>query len=134
MNVIHHKTKQAHIQVLFKNAIFKLKKLKPEIELVFSKYQFKHLFGREEPMHKKSIVKLINDDLRTTCEIANIPFNIKSHSFRINMVSSLLKNTSVQNVAQIIGHNDIKSTMSYQRHALSKDEIQKLLENIENKK
>jgi len=34
MNVINHKTKQAHIHVLSKNAIFKLKKLKPEIEVL----------------------------------------------------------------------------------------------------
>jgi integrase/recombinase XerD len=113
MNVIHHKTKQAHIHVLSKNAIFKLKKLKPEIEVVFSKCQFKHLFRKEEPMHKKSLVRLINSNLRATCETGNIPYNIKSHSFRINVISSLLKNTSVQRAAQIIGHNDIKSTMSY---------------------
>jgi hypothetical protein len=42
-------------------------------------------------MHKKSLVRLINSDLRTTYEIGNIPYNIKSHSFRINMISSLLK-------------------------------------------
>lgn len=47
------------------------------------------------------------------------------------MISSLLKNTSVQNAAQIIGHKNVKSTMSYQRYALSKDEIQKLLEEID---
>jgi hypothetical protein len=49
------------------------------------------------------------------------------------MIFSLLKNTSVQHAAQIIGHNDIKSTMSYQRYALSKEEIQNLLDNMENK-
>jgi integrase len=133
MNAIHHKTKQVHIHVLSKNAIFKLKKLKLEIDVVFSKYQFKHLFGKEEPIHKKSLVRLINSDLKTTCEIGNIPYNIKSHSFRINMISSLLKNTSVQHAAQILGHNNIKSTMSYQRYALSKEEIQKLLDNMEKK-
>lgn len=133
MNVIHHKTKQAHIHVLSKNGILKLKKLKPEIEMVFSKYQFKYLFGREEPMYEKSLVRLINPDLRTTCELGNIPYNIKSYSFRINMIPSLLKNTSIQYAAQIIGHNNIKSTMSYQHYSLSKEEIQKLLDNIENK-
>ena len=30
--------------------------------------------------------------------------------------------------------NDIQSTMSYQRYALSKEDIQKLLEEIENSK
>ena len=57
-----------------------------------------------------------------------IPYNIKSHSFRINMISNLLKITTVQHAAQIIGHSEIQSTMSYQRYALSKEEIQNLLD------
>ena len=48
------------------------------------------------------------------------------------MVSQLLKNTSVQNAADIIGHKDIKSTMAYKRYALNKKEIQKLLNKIDN--
>jgi hypothetical protein len=47
------------------------------------------------------------------------------------MISNLLKVTTVQHAAQIIGHNDIQSTMSYQRYPLSKQEIQDLLEDIE---
>ena len=133
-NVIHHKTKQAHIHVLSKTGVLKLKKLKPELTAGFNKYQFKYLFGKGKPMHEKSLVRLINLDLRHTCEVNEIPYNIKSHSFRINMISNLLKKTSIQHAAQIIGHNDIQSTMSYQRYSLSKKEIQKLLEEIENKK
>jgi site-specific recombinase XerD len=63
--------------------------------------------------------------------VNQISYNIKSHSFRINMISNLLKRTSVQHVAQIIGHNDIQSTISYQCYALSKEEIQRLLEEIQ---
>ena len=74
---------------------------------------------------------MINDHLKHTCKINNIPYNIKSHSFRINMISNLLRKTSVQHAAQIIGHSDIKSTMSYNRYALSKEEIQKLLSSLE---
>jgi hypothetical protein len=60
----------------------------------------------------------------------NIAYNIKSHSFRINMISNLLRVTSVQNTANIIGHQDIRSTISYERYALSKSEIQDLLKQI----
>jgi site-specific recombinase XerD len=72
-----------------------------------------------------------NKYLKNTCEINEIPFDIKSHSFRINMVSRLLKNTSVQNAADIIGHKDIKSTIAYKRYELNKQEIQKLLNKID---
>lgn len=53
---------------------------------------------------------------------------IKNNFFFINMISNLLRKTTVQHTAQIIGHSDIKSTMSYSRYALSKDEIQELLD------
>lgn len=70
---------------------------------------------------------MVNNDLKHTCVINQIPYNIKSHCFRINMISKLLKNTSAQNVADIIGHRDIKSTMAYKRYALNKKEIKDLL-------
>ena len=50
------------------------------------------------------------------------------------MITRLLKNTSVQNAADIIGHRDIKSTMRYKRYALNKKEIQKLLNRIDSQK
>ena len=131
ISVIHHKTRQPYIHVLSITAVHNFKRLKPEMEIIFNKYQFKYLFGKDEPMHKKSLIRTINEDLKNTCKLNQIPFNIKSHSFRINMVSSLLKNTSVQKAAQVIGHKNINSTMAYQRYAIQKDEIRILLDKIE---
>ena len=87
--------------------------------------------GLAEASGQNDSLRFINNDLKNTCEVNEIPYNIKSHSFRINMISNLLKVTTVQHAAQIIGHNDIQSTMSYQRYPLSKQEIQDLLEDIE---
>ena len=130
LSIIHHKTKTPHIHILSKTSLNDLKNLKTEYQIVFQKYQFKYLFGKLKPIAEKSLIRLVNRDLKHTCEIANIPFNIKSHSFRINFISSLLKVTSVQNVADIIGHDDIRSTLKYQRYALEKEEVQKLLDQI----
>lgn len=47
------------------------------------------------------------------------------------MITQLLKNTSVQNADDIIGHKDIKTTMAYKKYALNKKEIQKLLNKID---
>lgn len=109
-----------------------LKKLVLERTNIFQKYGYRSLFGKHKPIHKKSLIRLINDDLKNTCKICEIPYSIKSHSFRINMISNLLKKTTVQHAAQIIGHSDIKSTMSYNRYALSKEEIQELLNSFDN--
>jgi len=134
LSVIHHKTKTSHIHILSKKALNDLKDLKTEYQVVFEQHQFKYLFGKLQPIANKSLIRLVNRDLKHTCEIANIPFNIKSHSFRINLISNLLKITSVQNVADIIGHDDIRSTLKYQRYALDKEEIQHLLDKINNLK
>jgi integrase len=129
-SVIHHKTKQAHIHVLSKKAIKDLQDLKLEFYTVFDKHQYKYLYGKQKPMTDKNLIKMVNKDLKSTCQKFKIPFNIKSHSFRVNMITNLLKVTSVQKAANIIGHADIRSTMTYNRYALTKNEIQELLDKI----
>jgi integrase len=129
-NLIHYKTNQAHRHVLSHQAIEDLKNLEDNYIIMFNKYNCKYLFGTNEPMHEKSLIRLVNKDLKNTCDLNNIAYNIKSHSFRMNMISNLLRVTSVQNTANIIGHQDIRSTISYERYALSKSEIQDLLKQI----
>ena len=129
-NVIHSKTNQAHIHVISSTAVQDLEKRDLDYQIIFDKYKYEYLFGKKKPMHGKALIKTINDDLRNTCETLKLPYNIKSHSFRINHISSLLKVTTVQNTADIIGHKDIRSTIYYKRYALSKKEIEELLEKI----
>jgi integrase len=116
--------------VLSKPGVEALKNLKNEFTVVFQKYKYKLLFGKNTPVHKKTLIQVMNRDLKYTCEVCNLPYNIKSHSFRVNIISNLLKITTVQNTADIIGHQDIRSTMAYRRYALSKEEINDLLERI----
>jgi integrase len=130
-NLVNHKTKKAHIHVLSKTAIQDLKNLKVEFTIVFETYKYKFLYGKHKPIINSSLIRMVNQDLEKTCEKNNIPFNIKSHSFQINMVTNLLKVTSVQNTANIIGHTDIRSTIGYNRYSLSKTEIQNLLDQLE---
>lgn len=126
-NLVHHKTKKAHIHILSQKAVKDLQSLHFEFLTVFNKYQYQYLFGKDKPVTEKHLIKIVNKDLKSTCAKFNIPFNVKSHSFRIGMITNLLKVTSVQNTANIIGHSDIRSTMSYNRYNLSKTEIQNIL-------
>jgi transposase InsO family protein/site-specific recombinase XerD len=130
-SVVHFKQREPYIHVISDLAVKELKRLKHQYHIVFVKYKYEYLFGKNKPIDDKHLIKTMNQDLKHTCEINQIPYNIKSHSFRINMISQLLKNTSVQNAADIIGHRDIKSTMAYKRYALNKKEIQKLLNKID---
>ena len=129
-NLIHHKTKKAHIHVLSKRAVQDLQNLKFEFLIIFNKYQYQYLFGTNTPASEQHLIFMINTDLKHMCESHKIPYNIKSNSSRIYMISKLLKNTSVQNAEDIMGHRDIQSTMAYKRYALNKKEIKELLENL----
>ena len=130
-NLVHYKNKQAHIHVLSAKAVQDLKKLQLEFSTVFSQYKYNYLFGKEKPISKETLIRNINKDLKNTSEICQLPYNIKSHSFRINFISNLLRITTLQNTADIIGHKDVKSTMSYKRYSLSKKEIEELLQKIQ---
>lgn len=130
-NIIHFKTNQAHIHIISSTAIKDLEKRYLDYQIIFNKYKYKYLFGKNKPIHNKTLIQIINDDLKNICDTLKLPYNIiKSHSFRINIISSLLKVTTIQNTADIIGHKDIRSTMYYKRYALSKKEIGELLEII----
>ena len=61
---------------------------------------------------------MIKKDLKHKCQINQILYNIKSHSFKIYRISKPLQKTSAQNATDIIGHNDIKSAMAYKKYAL----------------
>ena len=131
-NLIHFKTNQAYIHVLTSEAVQDLKNLSDEITLIFQKYSYKYLFGRKQPVDEKTLIRMVNKDLKNTCELNDISYNIKSHSFRINVISNLLRVTTVPNVASIIGHNDIRSTLKYKRYSLRKSDIQALMEQSQN--
>lgn len=131
LSLIHHKTNQAHVHVLSKRAVQDLINLEVEFSIIFDKYQYQYLFGKIKPINNKSLIAMVNKDLRETSAKYSVPFNIKSHSFRVNMITNLLKVTSVQNTASIMGHSDIRSTMSYNRYAISKNQVQELLDQID---
>ena len=110
---------------------------KKDFELIFlmkesNSYVFTSEANHYQMLSRETITKDVNRAMRSVSNQFTDKPNITSHSFRINMISNLLKTTTVQHAAQIIGHSDIKSTRSYERYALSKEEIQELLDSFEN--
>lgn len=109
-SLIHFKTSQPYVHVLSPWTIQHLEDLEDDFKVVFEKYNYKYLFGKEEPVHSKPLIRIVNKDLKNTCNLNKIAYNIKYHSPQINVISNLLKVTTVQNVSNIIGRNDIRST------------------------
>ena len=58
LNAIHRKTKQAHIHVLSKNGVKKLKELSLEYTIIFSKYGYKYLFGKKKYKKNPRIINI----------------------------------------------------------------------------
>ena len=109
----------------------KLNELSPEIDLVFDQYEFEFLGGSKpfssQTYTQNTFIRFINEDMAETCKRYNILENFTSHSFRVGFITKLLKTVPVQKVSAIIGHQNIESTMSYQRYVINKEEIQDIL-------
>jgi len=97
------------------------------INTILIKYKYQSLFSKNKSIMEKYLIGLINKNLKNTCEVNQIFYNIKLHSFGINMVSKLLQKNSVQNAMSIIVHKNIKFTISYKRYWINKIEIYDLL-------
>jgi transposase InsO family protein len=127
ITLIHYKTKTTQVHVISKTGQTQLQQLGEELYIVFEKYNYKYLFGKNEPIHPKSIIRLVNKDLLATSKTLNNPLNVKSHSFRVGLITALLKKTSLIKTAQIVGHKSVLSTEKYNRYTPEFEEIQQLL-------
>jgi integrase len=66
-----------------------------------------------------SYITFVNRDLKKICQEYKLDV-VSSHSFRIGLITSLLKEFRIQDVAQEMGHKSIESTLRYYRYQ-SKD-------------
>jgi len=105
-----------------------LKKYKNEIDILFIHEHFQYLGSgssfknRHQLMPVRKFTEYINQDIKSTLFNCGIQQYITSHSFRIAFITKLLKNTSLQNVSQIVGHKSVNTTMLYNRFQLSDEE------------
>lgn len=57
--------------------------------------------------------------------------HLRTHSFRATFITDLLKSTPIDVVKDVVGHSDIKSTLTYKRSRLSKETIQKVIKTLD---
>jgi integrase len=129
-----YKTNKSHNYTFSSGAQKDLERVKKELHFLSKTHGFKFIFGKKSPMHSKALLRLVNLDLGHTCKTCEINSNITSHSFRISVISRLLLVTDVQTVADIIGHDDVRSTLKYSRYKLTDSKIQNLCDEAENLK
>ena len=93
---------------------------------VFAKHDFIFPPSPNNVYNGDQFIRLINKYLEPFSAKHNL--KLKSHSFRINFATTILQATNAQNAQQIIGHKDIRSTMTYNRYQLNGQEKNKILE------
>jgi site-specific recombinase XerD len=59
---------------------------------------------------------------------------LKSHSFRISLITDLLRDNTLQEVRSIIGHQDIRTTDMYNRRFMSERECYNALQHLAKKR
>lgn len=128
-SIIHHKSLQVYqpktnkYRLIFftKQTCDHLKALKKESTIVFKRHST--LSGG---IATNSWIYFINNRLIENTR--HLGLNIKSHSFRVNFVTSLLKHAPLQIVSNLIGHTNISTTVKYDRYYPNRDKTLNLLE------
>lgn len=83
-----------------------------------------------KPVHEKYSYIWLNKVLKPYSEKYGV--NLLSHSFRINYVTSLIKNYNAHIAQTIVGHRNIDTTIRYDRNILTSDEVKKIRSKINN--
>jgi integrase len=110
------KTNQYIYKKLAKEGKVFLKDLSSEIEehFLFYKYLGSSTYG-DQVYQTAAYITFVNRDLKKICQENKLDI-VSSHSFRIGLITSLLKEFHIQDVAKEMGHKSIESTLRYYRY------------------
>lgn len=95
--------------------------LKPELELLMRECSVSEPFVK---INRSSFTQRINKHLRKFSGLTGK--NIKSHSFRITVIDTVIQQEGIYNAQQYIHHKDIASTGKYARTKLNKTKIKQI--------
>ena len=128
LDVILYKTRTTVKKVITKEGRQQLVTLRPDIENFFKRNQNDTLGtdGTNNLIENVSFIRFVNFDMKFTCERFQIEFNeeYSSHCFRIGYITKLLHVAAPHQVAEMVGHKSIASTLRYNRYDLTvKDQI-----------
>jgi integrase len=128
LEIYSSKTNSIHRQAVPEEAIEVFKSLKKEINLLFVEAKLTTLTDsvfrtKRTPMSNKHFIRYVNNDIEATLQKFGIAKNYRAHSFRVNLITQLLRTgTSLEATADIIGHKNILSTLRYNRYSLNNQE------------
>lgn len=126
-----HKGRNSRTVVLPERGRADLEKLKPDLDRVFGEEKEKPFGSHEKSkdlIHENRWLITLNNFIKAAWEEFNL--NLKTHSFRINYITSLLRSTPLYDVSQIIGGSDMRTTVRYNRFIPEKESIRRKLNQL----
>jgi integrase len=111
--------KGKHMLLEYKENFLSICKNKEENQPVFTTVD-----NPNEPIRRDNFDKELNLTLKQVS--IDLKKNIRTHSFRATLITELLKNTSIDDVMEVVGHQSISSTLEYKRSRLSPFEIKNI--------
>lgn len=125
--VYQPKTNSTRRLVLGKKSLYYFKKIEKDVDLVFLNH---NTLGGD--LSNSSWTFFINQRLKFYKRKYNNAEHYLSHSFRIHFITNLLKTRSLQRVAMLAGHKDVRNTLIYDRTPLSDAEISSAVDSLIN--
>lgn len=102
------------------NAIQEFERVEDEIDYLFNKLHFKYLGStlknKNEAMHGRSWIRKVNLFLKKVKKEKGLHLEIKSHSFRIGFVNSVILRSDIAKAAALVGHKSLDTTKRYLRY------------------
>lgn len=123
LQILQPKTNKYRLIFFTEETVKQIRTLENDFKVVFKKHQT--LSGN---IHTKTWREFINRNLKKKTRIFNK--NIKSHSFRVNYITSLLTHASLQVVKDLVGHANADTTLRYNRYHPNKDQVTQLLNKV----
>lgn len=124
---IYQSKTNTHKKVVFPSeCVFFLEKYIDDIDYIFSKGE------TLSTISSLSFIRFFNNRLKkfTSGKSEYNNKNLKSHSFRVNFITSLLKHAPLDIVCDIVGHKSISTTNRYNRNKITKEQHIELLKNL----
>ena len=129
LRVFQSKVQKIRTVVIPESGVALLKKVHDKHkEDVFEKDDVLFPLPPSERPNGEKFIKLINKFLEPFATLHGL--NLKSHSFRINYVTQVIRHKSIETAQFMIGHTDIRSTSKYNRFMQTPKERDDLLEKM----
>lgn len=132
LKLVLQKQHDAVVRVLPTVARQKRLKLAPDIHFFFYQDQRRFLVESfRKPghlMHEKAWMTYVNREMKKAKQSLQINAVLSSHSFRVGFITRHLKHAESHEVAQIVGHKNLNTTMKYNRYALNQEQVRNMLD------